>query len=67
MTVLSPMMTKQQLAAKLGVSEQTLAIYREKYSEMPQPLKLGGRTYFRREEIETWIKSFLPSSKKAAR
>lgn len=63
MTLLSPMMTKQQLCAELGISELALTKFRQRYANMPSPIKLGQRIYWRREDIEAWIRAFLPAAK----
>lgn len=57
------MISKTQLAAELGVGEQTVAIYRAKY-EMPEPIRLGGKLYWRRDDIENWLRTFLPTRAK---
>ena len=63
MNLLSPLMTKAQLAAELNIGEQTLGNFRKRYSTMPAPIKLGAKLYWHRDQIETWLAKFSPSKK----
>lgn len=63
MSLLSPMMTKTQLAAELGMSEPGLMNIQKSHPEMPRPIKIGVRLYWRREEVEEWLRNFLPKKK----
>lgn len=63
MSFLSPLINKAQLAAELNCSEQTLKKYEKIYPDFPQSIKLGARVYWRRDDIEIWLKNFLPSKR----
>lgn len=61
MTLLSPLIGKQQLLAELNIGEAGLTHLRKrKISPIPEPIKIGNKLYWRREEVETWLRGYLP-------
>ena len=53
-SLLSDYMTREDLAAELGVSKDTLARWHTQRIGPPS-VKLGKRTFYRREVVRAWL------------
>lgn len=52
--ILGYVLTSKDLAARLGMSEQTLRIKRSQRVDLPQHFKLGRFIRYRLEDVERW-------------
>lgn len=55
----SLLLSATETAELLGISRSTLYQF-DASGKVPSPIRLGGRTLWRREELEQWVKAGCP-------
>ena len=61
MSLLSPLMPKMQVLAELNIGEQGLTKLRNHPTRgFPKPVRIGLKLYWRRDQLEDWLKNYLP-------
>ena len=64
MGLLTPLMSKAQVLAELNIGETGLSRLRSHNTRpFPEPVRLGLKLYWRRDEIEEYLKTFIPRNK----
>jgi predicted DNA-binding transcriptional regulator AlpA len=57
-----PLLSPKDLAAMLGIAEQTIYNRHSGGGDLPPCLKLGRLLRFRREDVDTWLQQKLSPS-----
>lgn len=55
--------TVEEAAAFLDMGVASLYRYRREFKDFPKPLMHGGRSWYRRAELEAWRSRYMPESK----